>query len=210
MEANAPLRILIVDDHPIVRIGLAALIALQPDMCVAGEAEGGQKAVELFCRLRPDVVLMDLKMPGMDGVQAIAQIRRKCPSARILVLTTYDGDEDIYHGLQAGAQGYLLKDVHREELIQAIHTVAAGGKYIPSEIAARLAGFVFDQDLTEREMEVLHHLVAGKSNQEIGAALQITEGTVKSHVVRILHKLNVSDRTQAVIAALKRGFVRLE
>lgn len=203
------IRILIADDHPIVREGLAAMINRRSDMTVVGEAGTGREAVELFRREKPDVTLMDLQMPELGGVQAITAIRAEFPSARFVVLTTFDGDEDIYRALQAGAQAYLLKDTPREELLDAIRAVQAGQKRIPSEVAAKLADHLTASELTEREREVLKLIVAGKSNKEIGAALGIAEGTVKIHVNNLLAKLGVSDRTQAVTEALKRGLVHL-
>src|SRR5438045_4017268 len=173
-------------------------------MLVGAEGTNGQQAVELDRRHRPDVVLMDLRMPQVGGVEAIAAIRREFPSARVIVLTTYDGDEDIYRSLQAGAQGYLLKDMFFEELESAIRTVHAGGRRIPGVVAERLAGRVGASDLTGRELEVLREIVGGKSNKEIAAALDISEATVKSHVNNILSKLGVADRTQAATTALQR------
>jgi two-component system NarL family response regulator len=180
------------------------------DITVAGEAADGAEAVERFRALRPDVTLMDLRMPGTDGVAAIAAIREEDPDARIIVLTTYDGDEDIYRGLKAGAMGFLLKDAGRDRLLEAIRAVHAGRTHIAPEAAARLAERMRAPEVTAREREVLGQLARGRSNGEIAAALSITEATVKTHVNSILTKLGVADRTQAVTTALRRGLVHLE
>ncbi len=206
---TAPIHILIADDHAVVREGLAAMIARRSDMQVVAEAADGVQAVELSRAHRPDVILMDLRMPNLGGVDAIAQIRSDRPEARIIVLTTYDDDEDIYRALRAGAMAYLLKDTPRDELLDAIRAVYAGQKHIPPGVAAKLTERIFAPELTERELDVLNLIVAGKSNKEIGAALTISEGTVKVHISSILGKLGVSDRTQAVTAALQRGIVHL-
>jgi two-component system NarL family response regulator len=200
--------VLVVDDHPVVREGLVALLGRQDDLVVAGETGDGEEAVEIFRRERPDVVLMDLRLPRMSGVEAITAIRHEFPEARILVLTTYDGEEDIYRALHAGARGYLLKASPRGELLAAIRAVAGGQRWIPPEVAERLAGRVAGAELTPRELAVLHEIVNGKSNKRIGAALGVTEGTVKTHVNNILSKLGVADRTEAAIAAIQRGLVR--
>ncbi len=204
-----PIRCLIVDDHPIVREGMTATIELHDGMAVVGHARNGTEAVEKWRELRPDVTLMDLNMPEMGGVAAIEAIRAEAPDARIVILTTYDGDEDIFRGLKAGAKAYLLKDGALEDLIDTIHAVHRGQTRIPPEVASKLAVRMTAPELTAREREVLELIVAGKSNQEIGTALFITEATVKAHVNSILGKLDVSDRTQAVTAALKRGIVHL-
>jgi two-component system, NarL family, response regulator len=203
------IRILIVDDHPVVRDGLSAIISRRSDMEVVGEAENGNRAVDLFRELRPDVTLLDLQLPELSGVGVITTLRANFPHARFIVLTTFDGDEDIFRALQAGAQAYLLKGTPREELLEAIRAVHRGQKRIPSDVAAKLAERMMMPELTERELEVLHLIVAGQSNKEIGMALTITEGTVKVHVNNLLGKLGVQDRTQAVTEALKRGIVRL-
>lgn len=208
-EANV-IRILVADDHPVVREGIAALLNRRPDMEVVAEAANGQEAVALYREMQPDVTLMDLRMPQMGGVAAIEAIRAQWPEVRVIVLTTYDGDEDIYRALEAGAQGYLLKETPREELVAAIRAVHAGQKHIPLQVATKLTERLFSPHLTARELEVLQQMAAGKSNREIGLALHIAEGTVKAHVNSLLDKLDAADRTQAVTAALRRGLVRLE
>ena len=203
------IRIMVIDDQAVVRQGFVALINTVPDMEVIAEGINGQQAIDLYSQHTPDVTLIDLRMPVVGGVQAISAIRQKFPDARLIVLTTYDGDEDIYRSLQAGARGYLLKDVFFEELEAAIRTVHAGSRHIPAAVAQRLAERMANSDLTGREMEVLELIVRGQSNKEIGASLAISEATVKSHINSILSKLGVSDRTQAVTTALQRGLVHL-
>jgi two-component system NarL family response regulator len=203
------IKVLIVDDHAIVRKGLATIINRDPEMTVIAQAEDGQQAIAAFREYQPDVTLMDLRMPKMGGVEAIMAICAEFKQARIAVLTTYDGDEDIYRGLQAGAQGYLLKDAKPSELLNAIRAIHNGQKYIPPEVGAKLLQRMSNPELSERELEVLRLMAQGKGNQEIGTVLNIGESTVKSHVNRILSKLGVSDRTQAVITAVKRGIVSL-
>jgi len=204
------IRVLIADDHPIVREGLAALINRPADMEVIAEVSNGREAFEQFLIHQPDVTLMDLRMPEVDGVDSILAIREQVPTARIIVLTTFDGDEDIYRGLRAGAKGYLLKDTCREELLECIRAVHDGRTWIPPAVAAKLVARIGGPDLTSRELEVLNLMVAGKSNKEIGAALSVSEGTIKAHVNRILEKLGVSGRTEATAVALRRGIVRLQ
>lgn len=206
---NVQIRILIVDDHPVVREGMAALIDRRPDLIVVGEAKDGEEALTLFRQLRPDITLIDLRMPKLNGVDVIRTLRGESPAARFIVLTTFDGDEDIYRALEAGARAYLLKDTPRDELLSTIRTVHAGQKHIPAELATRLTERMFTPELTAREQEVLQEIVAGKSNREIGQTLSISEGTVKVHVNSLLGKLGVGDRTQAVTVALKRGLVHL-
>lgn len=209
MSELRQLRVLVADDHPVVRHGLVALIDHQPDMAVVAEVGTGREAVEQFALHQPDVALMDLRMPELDGVEAITAIRATSPQARIVVLTTYDSDEDIYRGLRAGAQGYLLKDAPAGELLSAIRAVAAGQKRIPAEVAAKLAERMTSPELTARELEVLRLVVTGQSNKEIGAALAIAEGTVRAHLNSIFQKLDALDRTHAVTIAIRRGLVRL-
>jgi DNA-binding NarL/FixJ family response regulator len=203
------IRILVAEDHTIVRDGLVAVIKQEPDMTVVADTGDGQQAVELWKQHRPDVTLMDLRMPGSDGVDAIYQIRAADPNARIIVLTTYDGDEDIYRGLRAGAKSYLLKDVRREELFQCIRQVNAGRTYVPPAIAAKLAERLPSDELTPREAEVLRLLANGKPNKLIGADLAISEVTVKSHVQSVFRKLNVLSRTEAIAVANRKGLLRL-
>lgn len=210
MIQTQKISILVAEDHELVRDGICAIVNQQPDITVIAEAEDGEKAVQLYREKQPDVVLMDLRMPNIEGVEAIAQIKSEFPQTKIIILTTYDTDEDIYRGLQAGAKGYLLKDTTSEELATAIRTVYQGKKYVPQYVAIKLAERITSSELTNREIEVLKLLTKGNNNQEIGSILNITEGTVKFHVNNILNKLGVSDRTQAVITALKRGLTRLE
>jgi DNA-binding NarL/FixJ family response regulator len=210
LETAKKIRIVVVDDQAVVRQGFVSLINTVADMEVIAEGTNGQQAIELFREHQPDVMLIDLRMPVLTGVEAIAAIRKAFPGARIIVLTTYDGDEDIYRSLQAGAQGYLLKDVFFEDLEDAIRKVHAGSRRIPSVVAERLAERMSGSDLTGRELEVLQQIVAGRSNKEIGSHLNISEATVKSHINNILSKLGVSDRTQAATTALQRGIVHLK
>lgn len=203
------IRILISDDHPFMREGLAAVIEYKPDMTVVGQACNGYEAVALFRQHQPDVTLMDLRMPKLSGVEAIVAIHAKFPNARIIVLTTYDGDEDIYRGLRAGAKGYILKDAEPDELLSAIRAVHSGQQYIPPAVGAKLAERIGSPELSDRELEVLRLMATGKSNLEISTALLIAEGTVKFHAKNILSKLGVGDRTQAMIVALKRGIITL-
>jgi two-component system NarL family response regulator len=209
MKKTNRVRILIADDHPVLREGLVALINRRPDMVVVAEVSNGREAVEQFLRHRPDVGLLDLRMPEMDGVDAIAAIRQKIPTARLIVLTTFDEDEDIYRGLRAGAKAYLLKDAPRDDLLKCVRAVHEGQTIIPPPIAAKLADRLTTSELTRREIQVLQLVADGKGNKEIAVALSISEGTVKTHVSSILAKLDAADRTQAVTIALKRGILRL-
>jgi DNA-binding NarL/FixJ family response regulator len=203
------LTIMLVDDHYLVRVGLASIIALEPDMAVCAEAATGEQAVALFRARRPDVTLMDLRLPGIGGSEATLAIRAEFPDARIIVLSVYAGDEEIYNALQSGAMAYLVKSVQREELVLAIRKAVAGQRHIPPEVAARLAERLPRSQLSVRELDVLRLLVGGKRNREIAFALDITEGTVKLHVSSILGKLGVADRTEAATVALQRGIVQL-
>jgi len=209
MEKKSPIKILVADDHPVVREGLAALINRRPDMTVIAEVSNGRELVAAFLEHRPDVSLVDLRMPEMDGADAMKAIREQAPSARVVVLTTYDDEEDIQRSLKAGAKAYLLKDAPREDLLACIKAVHEGRTLIPPAIAAKMAETIGAPTLSPREIEVLELVAEGKSNKEIAAALSITEGTVKSHLSALLGKLGASDRTQAVTIALKRGLLRL-
>jgi len=204
------IRIMVVDDHFVVRMGLVGSINLEPDMTVEVEASTGQQAIANFRQHRPDIVLMDLKLPGMGGVETTGIICKEFPDASIIMLSTHDGEEDIYRSLQAGARTYLLKTAAREELIDTIRTVHAGKRCISPAIGARLAERMTHAELTLRELDVLKLIASGKSNKEIGSALQIAEVTVKLHVGHILAKLKVNDRTQAATTALQRGILHLD
>ena len=210
MSKSKTTRILVVDDHHVVRSGLAASLGMEEDLTVVGEAESGAQALALYEKCAPDVVLMDLRMRGGNGIETTAALRAKAPEARVLMYTTFDGEEDVYRAVQAGARGYLLKSAPREELLAALRAVAAGERYLPPELARRLAGRVAGPDISERELEVLQLISTGKSNKEIGATLHIAEDTVKRHVSNILTKLGVSDRAQAATEAFRRGFLHLE
>ncbi|WP_413160386.1 response regulator [Capilliphycus salinus ALCB114379] len=203
------IKVLIADDHAIVRQGLVSLLQQEPDLSVVAEASNGQEAVKMFGQHQPDVVLMDLRMPQMNGIQAITAIRAEFANPQIVVLTTYDGEEDIYRGLQAGAKGYLLKDTDPNDIFAAIRSVFSGEKYIPSVVGSKLAERMGNDPLSHRELEVLRLIVAGNSNQQISEILHISKSTVKFHINNIFSKLNVKDRTQAAIAALRRGMASL-
>jgi DNA-binding NarL/FixJ family response regulator len=203
----SPIKILIVDDHPLIREGVAAVLSGQTDMILVGEATTGREAVESFRRHLPDVTLMDLRMPDMNGIDAISVIRSEFPAARIVVLTTYAGDVQALGALKAGASGYLLKSMLRKELLETIRAVHAGKRRIPPEIATDIAEHAAEDSLTAREIEVLRGVAAGKSNKLIAAQLDISESTVKAHMKSILPKLDASDRTHAVMIALKRGIL---
>ena len=207
---NRPIRVLVIDDHPMIRAGLIATIGPELDMTVVGSASTGKEGVEQYRLHQPDVTLMDLKMPVMGGVEAIRQIRAEFPSAKIIVVSTYQGDEDIYRALEAGAVTYLLKDTLAERLVGIIREVSEGARPIPAEVAQRLTGRMFQASLTNREIQVLHLVARGMRNKEIAGELNISDETVQGHVKNILSKLAVHDRTEAVAVAIRRGIVHLD
>jgi DNA-binding NarL/FixJ family response regulator len=214
MTETAPvtgtIRVLCVDDHPLVRKGIASIIASEPSMKLAGEAGNGREAVDKYRELQPDVVLMDLRMPDMDGVEATRQIRQINPDARIIALTSYDGDQDIYKAIEAGVRGYILKEMVHTKVLDAIRTVHSGKRLMPQEVAERLSAYFPQVALTPREVEVLKYVARGMANKEIAHQLGTASGTVKMHVQNILAKLNASDRTHAVTIALERGILHLD
>lgn len=207
MSSPSQIRVLTVDDHPLLREGICGTISAQPDMIVVAEAADGLQAISAFRTHRPDITLMDLRMPGMSGIEAIERIRSDCPTARIIVLTTFSGDVQAVRAIKVGAAGYLLKNMLRTELIDTIRRVHAGQRRIPPEIATEMAEHMGEDILSEREIEVLQHVAAGNSNKIIAANLFLSEHTVKGHIKNILSKLNANDRTHAVTIALKRGFL---
>jgi DNA-binding NarL/FixJ family response regulator len=215
VEEQAPLkespriRVLVVDDHPIMRVGIAAIIQATPDMTTVAQAGSGEEAIELFEKFLPDVTLMDLRLPGMSGVVAIRTVIARHQNAKFVVLTTYEGDEDIHQALEAGARSYIIKGMPHDALVSAVRRVHAGGRFLPSPVSRALSSRIPNSDLSAREREVLDLIVAGKSNKEIATDLGISESTVKCHVSVILMRLNVTDRTQAVVTALQRGLVHL-
>jgi DNA-binding NarL/FixJ family response regulator len=208
--SGRPIRILAVDDHAVLRDGIAALVAPEPDLVMAGEAANGAEAIEAFRRLRPDVTLMDLQMPVMGGIDAINEIRAEVPDARIIVLTTYEGDAQAVRALKAGAWAYLLKSSLRKELLDTIRLVHSGRRYVPAEIAQEIAIHAAQEPLSAREISILKLVAEGKANKVIAWELSLSEDTVKAHLRSIFSKLDVNDRTQAVTAALRRGIISLQ
>jgi two-component system, NarL family, response regulator len=204
---DTPIRILIVDDHPVVVAGLASMLGTQAGMAVAGSASSGEEALELLRTTTADVVLLDLRMPGMNGIDTLHALRRSKANTRAIILTSFETDEDIYRAVQAGAQGYLLKDSRQAEMVEAIRAVHSGKRYFPRDIAARLAERMMRTELTPREVEVLKMLARGLTNKEIGSALKISGNTVRNHVNSIIEKLEVSDRTEAATTAILRGII---
>jgi DNA-binding NarL/FixJ family response regulator len=210
MTPAAPIRVLCVDDHPLVRKGIASILANESDMQLVGEAGNGREAVEMFRQLRPDVILMDLRMPEMTGIEAARVIRQEDPEARIIALTSYDGDQDIYRALEAGVRGYLLKEMVHTDVLRAIRTVYSGKRLMPQEVAERLSEYFPQVALTPREVEVLGLVARGLANKEIAGKLGTASGTVKMHIQNILAKLGASDRTHAVTIAIERGILHLD
>lgn len=208
--ATVTISVLIAEDHPVVRKGLRATLTGEPDLAVVAEARDGAEAIALYREHRPTVVLMDLRMPGMTGIEATRAITAEDSRARIVVLTTYQGDADIYGALEAGACGYLIKDMPTEDIVGAIRAAAAGQRVLPNDVARRLAEYTPRHDLTEREHEVLRLLAKGLRNRDIAVAIGRTEGTVKIHVMNLMRKLDVVDRTEAVTVALQRGIIHLD
>jgi DNA-binding NarL/FixJ family response regulator len=209
MSAESKIRVLCVDDHPLMRVGIVAVVRHESDMDVAGEASTGREAIHLFQELQPDITLMDLRLPDMCGIEALIAIRAQSPSARVIVLTTFEGDAEIRRALDAGAQSYLLKSLPRKQILEAIRKVHAGKRQVPPEVAAQLAEHIGNESLSGREIQVLEKIAAGKRNGEIAALLFITEETVKNHVKHILEKLGASDRTEAATIGFRRGIIRL-
>jgi len=209
MMSAAKIRLLSVDDHPLLREGIAAIVNSAPDMTMVAQASSGQDAIQAFRVHQPDVTLMDLRLPDISGIDALIAIREQSPNARIVMLTTFEGDVDVVRALAAGARGYLLKNTKSADLLEAIRAVHAGKKRIPSDVAANLAEHVADEALTERELDVIQHLAGGNRNRDIAERLRISEETVKVHVRHIMEKLGASDRTQVVAIAVRRGIIQL-
>ena len=206
---STPIRILIVDDHPVVLAGLTSMLSTQPDFEVVGSASGGEEAMQMLRTRTADILLLDLRMAGMNGVDTLLAIRAERIHVRAIILTSFETDEDIYRSVQAGAQGYLLKGAPQSDMVEAIHAVHAGRRYLPRHIAARLAERIMRTELTARELEVLQMLARGLTNNEIGNALEISGNTVRNHVNSIIEKLEVSDRTEAATTAIQRGIIEV-
>ena len=209
MSIEGKIRVLCVDDHPLMRVGIVAVIQHESDMDVAGEASTGREAIQLFRELQPDITLMDLRLPDISGIDALIAIRGQCPNARVIVLTTFEGDAEIQRALEAGAQSYLLKSFPRKQILETIRKVHAGKRQVPPEVAGQLAEHIGEEPLSAREIQVLERIAIGKKNGEIASQLFITEETVKNHVKHILEKLGASDRTEAVTIGFRRGIIHL-
>jgi len=209
-DSDNNIRILIVDDHPVVRVGLASMLATQPGIEVSGSVSSGEEALEILEKKIVDVVMLDLRMPGMNGIDTLLSIKRKTMPLQVIVLTSYETDEDIYRAVQAGAEGYLLKNTSQREMVDAIHAVRAGNRYIPHRIASRLAERMTRSSLTPRELEILKILTKGLTNKQIAHALGISDNTVRNHINSFIEKLEVSDRTEASTTAIQRGIIDVD
>lgn len=208
-QESKRIRILIVDDHPVVRAGLSSMLATQPGIDVVGSASSGEEALEMVRRDMPDLLLLDLRMPGMSGIDTLLALKAMKATARVIILTSFEMDENIYRAVQAGALGYLLKDTSQSQMLEAISTVYSGKRYIPSQIAARLAERMMRSNLTAREVEILEMLAKGLTNKQIGIGLSISDNTVRNHVNSIMEKMEVSDRTEAVAVAIQQGILQI-